>query len=430
MNRKKMTFFVMIAVIGIVSIIGGAYAFFAYNKEGTVENELTTGKITFKYDETSVRGINLAGALPIYDIQGSELDEEGKYFDFEISTEGTDQVIEYDILLSTVETELPTSAIKVLLSRIVDGKEETVSESILNGSVKTYDQYAYPNGEEDSNRRVILTDYFIPADGDTEPSTREYRLRIWLNKDLDFSPLKNEDGTYQTDENGNYIYPYNNKSVKVRVDVNATSLPYQSMGDVAENVCDNSYCDSGSTVTLTDGSRWTLIRDFVDSADQTVTLISEKYIDARGDYSDLPSKFSIQGETDSVAERLSNFKLKIIPSLSDASITVTLPSASMLGLTFNAPTDGDAYFLDDLRGMPWYNYYGSQFLLSDYRGEYQDPQMNTEKHYWYVENYKIKNEAYHGLRTDTDGDGELEYVSDYTIIKPVIIVSKEHVVFE
>ena len=55
--KNKKTLLLIIGIIGLIVITTGVtYAFFNYVKEGSKENVVTTGTITFLYTETSEVG--------------------------------------------------------------------------------------------------------------------------------------------------------------------------------------------------------------------------------------------------------------------------------------------------------------------------------------------------------------------------------------
>ena len=101
MNSKKGLMLSVIGILGLIAItIGVSFAFFSYAKEGTTENSITTGTITFLYTEVSGvgKGISLIDSYPISDSQGKNLTGEGKVFDFKVtSTNNMNAAIPYEI---------------------------------------------------------------------------------------------------------------------------------------------------------------------------------------------------------------------------------------------------------------------------------------------------------------------------------------------
>ena len=58
MNKKRTTTIMLLLFLSIILItIGVTYAFFNYAKEGTTENTVKTGSITFLYTEVSGVGV-------------------------------------------------------------------------------------------------------------------------------------------------------------------------------------------------------------------------------------------------------------------------------------------------------------------------------------------------------------------------------------
>ena len=87
--RKKEIIITSLALISAVLItLGVTLAFFDYAKEGSTENTVTTGTITFLYTETSGvgKGISLTDAFPISDEVGKSQVGEGNIFYFKITS--------------------------------------------------------------------------------------------------------------------------------------------------------------------------------------------------------------------------------------------------------------------------------------------------------------------------------------------------------
>ena len=104
-KKKSLVLVAVLAVIGLACVIGGiSYALFNYYKKGTIENDITTGKLTFRYDETWVKGIELKDAVPILDSEGVTLSEDGEYFDFTVSTKGNSKAMNYTILAEVLDS--------------------------------------------------------------------------------------------------------------------------------------------------------------------------------------------------------------------------------------------------------------------------------------------------------------------------------------
>ena len=88
-NKKKQIIITLVAIISLIVItVGVTYAFFNYAKEGTTDNTIQTGSITFLYTEVSGvgKGISLTEAYPVADSIGKVQVGEGKVFDFKVTS--------------------------------------------------------------------------------------------------------------------------------------------------------------------------------------------------------------------------------------------------------------------------------------------------------------------------------------------------------
>ena len=67
MKKKRVLFLSILEMIGLVAITGEVtYAFFSYAKEGTTNNAVTTGTITFLYTEVDKVGKGIALKMPFH----------------------------------------------------------------------------------------------------------------------------------------------------------------------------------------------------------------------------------------------------------------------------------------------------------------------------------------------------------------------------
>ena len=99
-----------------------SYAFFNYVKLGSTENTVTTGTITFLYDEknASGNGIVITDALPTSDANGKVLTGANNVFDFKILATTTGNTnIPYEVTArKKADSTAPDSAIKIYLSEV------------------------------------------------------------------------------------------------------------------------------------------------------------------------------------------------------------------------------------------------------------------------------------------------------------------------
>jgi len=206
--KKKQSILMLVAIIGLIVITAGVtYAFFNYAKEGTTDNAITTGSITFLYTEVNGvgRGISIDDAFPISDAQGKAQTGEGKVFDFKVtSTTQMDASIPYEVTArKKTGSTLDESAVKLYLTT-VDGNTET---EVLLDNYNNLDQTSKVS-KDTYTEKTIYTGR-VPANQSNYE--QNFRLRMWIDSDVKFSP--NPDGTY----------PYNDKTFTVTVNVYANA---------------------------------------------------------------------------------------------------------------------------------------------------------------------------------------------------------------
>ena len=127
-NKKKQIIITLVAIISLIVItVGVTYAFFNYAKEGTTDNTIQTGTITFLYTEVSGvgKGISLTEAYPVADSIGKVQTGEGKVFDFKVTSNiSMNSSIGYQVTArKKTDSTLANSAVKVYLTE-VNGTEQ------------------------------------------------------------------------------------------------------------------------------------------------------------------------------------------------------------------------------------------------------------------------------------------------------------------
>ena len=209
-NKKSLLLSVIAVVMLLVITIGVSYAFFSYTKKGTTENSIKTGTITFLYTEvTGVgKGIKIEDSLPISDDQGKLLTGSGNVFEFKITSDTLSNTsIPYEVTArKSSNSTLDEKAVKVYLTE-VDGEE---SELLL-------DNYSNLKGTDTNVPEGIVekTLYKGKVPANTTKYEKNFKLRMWLDDGIDFSPVKDEDG--------NDTYPYNGKTFTLTVNVYANA---------------------------------------------------------------------------------------------------------------------------------------------------------------------------------------------------------------
>lgn len=195
-KNKSVVIPIILTFLLLLVVITTTYAVFIYSKEGVKKNVVSTGTLTFTFEETS-NGISLTNALPISDSIGKTLtkDENNNgYFDFNVSCRilGTD-VIKYDIYATSVDENntLPEEYVKIYLT---DGNTDNPLEG-YEGEVPTYDKL---KGSTSSLNAKQLYYGTFSATGN-----KSFRLRIWVAD--------------------NYSVPSSEKQFKIKINVNAVN---------------------------------------------------------------------------------------------------------------------------------------------------------------------------------------------------------------
>ena len=191
-NKKKQIIITLIAIISLILItVGVTYAFFNYAKEGTTDNTIKTGSITFLYTEVSGvgKGISLTEAYPVADSIGKVQVGEGKIFDFKVTSNiSMNSSIGYQVTArKKTGSTLANSAVKVYLTE-VSGTEQELLLSKYSELSQT-DKVDISKYDE-----RILYEATVPSN--TPNYEKNFRLRMWVSDDTDFSDGSMNDKTF------------------------------------------------------------------------------------------------------------------------------------------------------------------------------------------------------------------------------------------
>ena len=191
-NKKKQIIITLVAIISLIVItVGVTYAFFNYAREGTTDNTIQTGSITFLYTEVSGvgKGISLTEAYPVADSIGKVQVGEGKIFDFKVTSNiSMNSNIGYQVTArKKTGSTLANSAVKVYLTE-VNGTEQELLLSKYSELSQT-DKVDISKYDE-----RILYEATVPAN--TSNYEKNFRLRMWVSDDTDFSDGSMNDKTF------------------------------------------------------------------------------------------------------------------------------------------------------------------------------------------------------------------------------------------
>ena len=187
---KKLLIVASIVLLFVITL-GVTYAFFTYVKDGTTENTIKSGSITFLYDEINQSGnsIGIEDALPTSDTLGKQ---QTNYFNFKIvSTASTTTSIPYEITLrQKTGTDNIGDKIKVYLSKIdsynsqVSNEDEVVTSMFSDLTTVTHNNYS----------EKLLHNDIVPASNTRYE--QYYRLKMWLDASTNLSSANYSDKTF------------------------------------------------------------------------------------------------------------------------------------------------------------------------------------------------------------------------------------------
>ena len=206
-NNKRLIIVIAILLLLVSTVALTTYALFNYTKKGVKENSITLGSITFLYTEVSEvgRGIKIEDSLPISDNQGKLLTGSGNVFEFKI-TSTTPQNISIPYFITARKSEssnLDDSAVRIYLTK-TSGQSE---EELLLDNYSNLNQAS--NIDASKYTEKVLFASSVPANSSNYE--QNFKLRMWIDENTDFSPVKDKDG--------NDTYPYNSKSFTLTVNV-------------------------------------------------------------------------------------------------------------------------------------------------------------------------------------------------------------------
>ena len=191
-SKKKQVLLTLIGIISLIVItVGVTYAFFNYAKEGTTDNTIKTGSITFLYTEVSGvgKGISLTEAYPVADSIGKVQVGEGKVFDFKVTSNiSMNSSIGYQVTArKKTGSTLANSAVKVYLTE-VNGTEQ---ELLLS----KYSELSQTDRVNKSKytEKVLYED---TVSANTSNYEKNFRLRMWVSDDTDFTDGSMNDKTF------------------------------------------------------------------------------------------------------------------------------------------------------------------------------------------------------------------------------------------
>ncbi|MCM1557854.1 MAG: hypothetical protein NC087_10080, partial [Anaeroplasma bactoclasticum] len=205
-NIKKEKLFLMLAIFGISLVtVGLSYAAFTYFGSGQKENLVSTGNLTFNYDENTTTSVSIQNAFPMSDENGKKQEN---YFEFSVEASTKGAPIYYEIYLEKVDTStLDEKVVKTYLTSL-NGEEEVEEKDPVNNKViNFYNKLGNSQVPNQTNGKTLYQE--VIPEGESNYS-KTFRYRMWIDENAS-----------EVNEDGEWIY--NNKTFTVRVNVYASN---------------------------------------------------------------------------------------------------------------------------------------------------------------------------------------------------------------
>ena len=172
-NSKQAVLSIVGIAVLVIAVVGVSFAFFTYSKTGTKNNVITTGSISFSFDEAE-NGITLVDQFP-------ETTDEGKNnekFSFKISGEIPETAYDVSYVVTAVAGDEVSGK-----KRMPDSEIDLIVTSTGNGTVAGN----YANGATAGNSAAgfQIASGTIPADGSLHEDN--YSMTMWVNKTVTIS---------------------------------------------------------------------------------------------------------------------------------------------------------------------------------------------------------------------------------------------------
>ena len=211
-------------------------------KQGSTINSITTGNLTFYYDEKEAigNGIQLTNSLPTSDDVGKGMMGSNQVFDFQVVADAVGEDIFYEVTMDKQESStLSGNHVKVYLTTIEGSLEQEVANSMSGGEVKTYTEYDTTE-VKDAQGKTLYQENIPNGTSDYE---KNFRLRMWIS----------EGATSVV--GGKWAYSEKEFSIKVNVYANPETekLPVMKNGFSAkEGFYADEYRTNVATITVSD----------------------------------------------------------------------------------------------------------------------------------------------------------------------------------
>ena len=242
--KNKQRIITLVAVLGFLLItVGVTYAFFSYIGSGSTENTISSDSITFLYEEINQQGngISIENATPVSDTVGRQ----GQAFNFRIISTATNTIsIPYEIDVRKKDgSDNLDSIVKLSLSKVDGNNQETEVELSKYGDLTTVTK----NNHEEKQLHIDK----VPAN--TNGYSQQYRLRMWIDENTDFSTGNYNEKTFSVTVNvysTGHVETDADRQAASRTDVTSLSVNNTVLTQVSENYYEMEVSDQTTQATI------------------------------------------------------------------------------------------------------------------------------------------------------------------------------------
>ena len=190
--KNKQKIITLLAVLAFLLMTAGVtYAFFSYIGSGSTENTISSDSITFLYEEINQQGngISIENATPVSDTVGRQ----GQAFNFRIISTATNTIsIPYEIDVRKKDgSDNLDSIVKLSLSKVDGNNQETEVQLSKYSDLTTVTK----NNHQEKQLHMDK----VPAN--TNGYSQQYRLRMWIDENADFSTGNYNEKTFSVTVN-------------------------------------------------------------------------------------------------------------------------------------------------------------------------------------------------------------------------------------
>ncbi|MEG1987520.1 MAG: hypothetical protein RR047_03545, partial [Bacilli bacterium] len=181
-DKRSLMMIICLLLSVIVITVGVTYAFFTYVGMGNTENTITTGTLTFVYDEKASlgNGISLTNLLPQSDTVGASLVGSNQVFDFQVIATTHGSPITYEVIAEKgASSTLNEGVAKVYLTTVEGQTETPVSTTVKDNKVTTYNNLNNTNITNQTGKTI----YQETISKNQTNYTKVFRLRMWLSEE-------------------------------------------------------------------------------------------------------------------------------------------------------------------------------------------------------------------------------------------------------